>query len=82
MVHDDFDLIDNEEMIRFQKALSKCRNCGHAKMIHYFLNNKNKCIDFKLEVNGKYKGCHCIRWEPADNLEYLESKYDIKKGKK
>lgn len=72
---------EGSEMERFEKALARCRNCNHIKMIHSFLNcNKGICIDYKLDVTGKSKRCKCKIYEPIDNLEFLEFKLD-KKGK-
>lgn len=79
---EDFGVIDEEEGLRFQKALARCRNCNHIKMIHSFLNcNKSNCIDYKVDVAGKSKRCKCKEYLPKDNLEFLEYKLD-EKGKK
>jgi hypothetical protein len=83
--HDDTGPIDAEEMERFYQALMKCRNCSHIKMTHSFLGmfkKVGKCVDASLVSDGVYKACHCRLFEPADNLEYLEYKYDEKKKKK
>ncbi len=69
---------------RFEKALQKCRNCGHVQMTHFFLPQKNsKCIDASLSVAGKYIVCNCKDWASSNNLEYLEEIYNKKnKGDK
>jgi hypothetical protein len=80
--HDTFDLFDNEEMVRFQKALTPCRNCNHPKMTHSFLGmfkGIGKCVDAKVTANGTYNQCYCKEFLPKDNLEYLEYKYDKKR---
>jgi hypothetical protein len=71
--------IDEEEGARFEKALAPCRNCNHAKLPHLLI--QNKCVDGTLNVTGHYEQCSCRNFEPKDNLEYLEYKYDKKKGK-
>jgi hypothetical protein len=70
---------EGSEEERWQKAIAKCRNCGHVRMAHSFLNKKSKCLDSCLFVTGKYKSCPCLTYEPKDNLEFLEFRYDEKK---
>jgi hypothetical protein len=83
--HDDFGIANDEEMARFQKALTPCRGCNHPKMAHSFLGpfkGTGKCVDARVTVSGMYKQCTCRNFEPKDNLEFLEYKYDKKKGGK
>lgn len=76
--------LESEEE-RFRKGLSKCRNCTHVRMAHSFLGlfqNVGKCMDATLIATGEYKQCSCDVFEPQDNLEFLEYKYDKKKLRK
>jgi len=70
---------DDEEILRFQKAFAKCRYCNHPKMIHSLI--PKRCVDARLKADGTYKQCRCKNFEPKDNLEFLEYRYDKKKGK-
>ena len=75
---------DDEEGARFEKAMAPCRNCNHPKMTHSFLGmfkRVGKCIDTRLNVTGQYMTCSCLNFEPKDNLEFLEYRYEKKKGK-
>ena len=78
---DDFGPVnDAEEMDRFRKALAPCRSCSHPKMAHSFLKSeRGRCVDAKLNAAGQFKECSCKNFEPKDNLEFLEFKYDAKK---
>jgi ribosomal protein L32 len=74
---------DDEEFDRFEKALAKCRNCGHIRMSHILKIKKFlKCVDAKLDAAGTYTACSCKNYEPKDNLEYLEFKYNNKEKDK
>lgn len=43
-----------------------CRNCDH------WHHNGGKCDEFFKEVRVFH--CECDKWEPEDNLEFLELK--------
>lgn len=66
-------------MSEFKKAMGKCRNCGHVRMGHFQGARPIICLDAKLLATGRYERCDCSNYEPEDNLEYLEYKYDKKK---
>jgi hypothetical protein len=74
------DSVDEEEGERFLKALTPCRHCGHVKLAHSLI--QKRCVDARLIATGRYKLCKCNNFEPKDNLEFLEYKYEKKLGKK
>ena len=83
MSHDNNDPVDEEEGARFEKALAPCRHCGHVKMTHMTSTVKSiqMCMDATVTVTGVYNRCRCQNFEPKDNLEFLEYRYDKKKRK-
>jgi hypothetical protein len=51
-------------------------------MAHSFLGifkSVGKCVNSRVTPNGTYRECRCTIYEPSDNLEFLEFKYDEKK---
>jgi hypothetical protein len=71
---------DDEEAVRFEKALAPCRHCTHCRMTHIVRGIKG-CMDATVTAAGVYKQCRCQNFEPKDNLEFLEYRYDKKKRK-
>jgi hypothetical protein len=45
-----------------------CRNCNHIKLLHFKDSFMDGCNSGWLLL----RPCNCIKYEPTDNLEYLE----------
>jgi hypothetical protein len=67
------DEFDEEQLKRFERAMSPCRTCRHIRMAHSSLSiNKGKCLDSRLTNKEVHEPCACRLFIPAENLEYLE----------
>jgi hypothetical protein len=59
--------------------LRRCRNCKHVESIHQTDDGGSYCrrgwlVDYP---DGDHlPHCYCPGYEPLDNLEYLELKYE------
>lgn len=78
-------------MRKYQDRYSICRNCNHNRDAHSLYTqlfegiNQSKYISVLEEVPCNIildympvpnRMCNCKTFEPMDNLEYLEQKYD------
>jgi hypothetical protein len=84
-------------MRKYQDRYSICRNCNHNRDSHSIYIqlleglNQSKYIQILEEIPcniimdyapSPNKYCNCKNFEPTDNLEYLEMKYEEKNKEK